>query len=215
MSDFLQELKSNLTEIGDSFYYRLLAKQLKKSGSVLDVGCGSNSPFRKMRKNIRSEGIDIYRKSISLSKKQGIHQNYKTADIRKLDRYYSKKSFDTVIALDVVEHLKKKEALKLIRDMENIAKKNVVILTPNGYYDQDELEGNPYQIHQSGWTKDDFKKLDYRIYGLRGWRKLRGEHAEIKWKPWFFWGFCSFLSEYLLYYFPHLSFDLFAVKEFR
>ncbi|OGG10985.1 hypothetical protein A3J20_01250 [Candidatus Gottesmanbacteria bacterium RIFCSPLOWO2_02_FULL_42_29] len=213
MNSFLK-LKQELVEIGDSYYYRLLAKQLKKSGSVLDVGCGRSSPLKKVKFKGRSEGIDLYRKSITDSKKQHIHSTYKIGDIRKLSRYYKPKSFDSVIALDVIEHLKKKEALKLISDMENIATKNVVILTPNGYYKQDELDGNPYQVHQSGWTKDDFKRLGYRIYGIRGWQKLRGEHAEIKWKPWFFWGFCSFVSEYLLYYSPHLSFDLFAVKEF-
>lgn len=99
--------------------------------------------------------------------------------------------------------------------MEKIARKKVILLTPNGFYPQNGYDSNPYQIHKSGWTKEELAKLGYVIYGLRGLKYLRGDYATIQYKPWLLWGAVAFLSEPLLYYLPRLSYDLFAVKTLR
>jgi len=206
-------IRNKLIAIGDSLYFQVLTNELKGYQSVLDVGCGKDSPLKKVKCKICSTGIDIFKKSIIESRKKKIHNKYVLGDIRHLPRYFKPKSIDAVVALDVIEHLDKKEALQLIRDMERIAKIKVILLTPNGFCHQDDYDSNPYQVHKTGWSKMDLENLGYRIFGLRGWKTLRGQRAEIKYKPWIFWGFCSFLSERLLYHFPSLSFDLLAVKK--
>lgn len=197
----------------DSFFHQVLQKELSDCKSVLDVGCGDNSPLGKIHKNFYSEGIDVFKRNIIRSRERKIHDNYKCEDINKLSKLYKKKSFDAVVSLDVIEHLKKSEAIRLISQMENIAKKKVMILTPNGFFVQDEVNGNKYQEHKSGWSVEELNDLGYRVYGLRGLKFLRGEHANIKYKPYLFWGLCAFLSEIVFYFFPDLSFDLFAVKK--
>jgi 2-polyprenyl-3-methyl-5-hydroxy-6-metoxy-1,4-benzoquinol methylase len=211
----LQKGKQFLVEFGDAFYYRCLQRELHGCASVLDVGCGANSPLRKVKGKFRSEGVDLYRPSLKKSRQAKIHDRYRLSDVRKIDKLYKAKSFDAVIALDLVEHLKKGEGLALLKKMEKIARKKVIVMTPNGFTKQDPLEGNPHQVHQSGWRVKDFEKQGYRVYGLRGLKFIRGECATIKFRPWIFWGAIASLSELVLYFFPKIAYQLLAVKEFN
>ncbi|MCL5113764.1 MAG: class I SAM-dependent methyltransferase [Patescibacteria group bacterium] len=207
-------VESLIRKYQDIFFYKVLERNLSNCFSVLDVGCGADSPLGKLGKTFYSEGIDIYKPSISKSIKKKIHDKYIVGNISKLDKFYKAKSFDAVIALDIIEHFKKKDALTLMKKMERVARKRIIILTPNGFYHQDHLDGNPHQEHKSGWRREDLERLGYKVYGLRGLKSIRGEHATIKYKPWIFWGFFSFISEPIFYFFPSYSYHLFAVKSF-
>ncbi|MEX2007726.1 MAG: class I SAM-dependent methyltransferase [Candidatus Levyibacteriota bacterium] len=197
----------------DVLYYKSLEKELRGSASVLDVGCGSDSPLSHVKKTFISHGIDVHRPSVLKSKKKKIHDQYTTGDITKLSKYFKPKSFDAVVALDVIEHFPKNESYKLIKDMEKIARKKVILLTPNGFYPQDGYDSNPHQIHRSGWNTQDLRKIGYKLYGLRGLKYLRGDYATLKYKPWIIVGILAFISEPLLFNCPSLSYDLLAIKE--
>lgn len=208
------KIQQMLVEIGDANYYNVLTKELKDQESVLDVGCGDNSPLAKVKKKFRSVGIDAFGPSIKKSKKNKIHDEYRVGDILKLDSFFKPKSFDAVVALDVVEHFKKKDALKLMKSMEQLARKKVIILTPFGFAKQDAYDGNPYQEHKSGWSISDFTKCGYTVCGMRGLRFIRGGEgcATIQLKPWMVWGGISALSQLITYFIPQLAAQLLAVK---
>lgn len=209
----MYNIKNFLTDkFRDTFLQLSLSSCLNGSEKVLDVACGPYSPLRLVKRNFKSEGIDIFKPSLDLSKKRKIHDTYKQGNILHLDKYYKPRSFDSVICLDVIEHFKKKEAKVLIQKMEKIAKKNVVLMTPNGFYHQGHLHGNPYEEHKSGWSVKDLTQLDYKVYGLRGLKFFRGEHASIIKKPWLFWAVLAFISEPVLYFLPELSYQLIAIK---
>ncbi len=199
----------------DLFFQKALEKNLDDCESVLDVGCGEESFIKRVKEVLHfySEGIDIFKLAITKSKKRKIHNKHTLGDIRKINVFYKPKSFDAVIALDVVEHLEKEDAFKLIKNMEKIAKKKVIILTPNDFEHQHIHNDNPYQIHKSAWTKKEFQEQNYKVHGFRGLKFLRGGFASIKWKPWIFWGAISFASEPILYFFPNLSYQFLAVKK--
>ena len=182
---------------------------------MLDVGCGEHSPLSNVIKTFTSTGIDIFKPMIAKSKKDKIHDSYVVGDIANLDRYFKPKSFDAIIALDVVEHLPKKTSLAMISQMEIIAKKRVIILTPNDFYHQKSHRGNPYQEHKSGWKVKDFISRGYVVRGLRGLKYLRKEFASIRYKPWFVWAPISFITEPIFYFYPSLSYHLFAVKDLQ
>lgn len=209
------ELKHTLVGLGDWGYYATLGKYLQNAKSVLDVGCGSNSPIAKVKKHFYSVGVDMFAPSIEKSRKAGIHDAYKRGNVLAIDRMFGSKKFDAVIALDLIEHLEKKQGYDLIKKMSTLAKKKIIIMTPNGFYKQDPYEGNTYQIHKSGWTVDDFIKLGFTVRGIRGIKWLRGEYATLKWRPWIFWGIVSVLSEPFIYFFPRSAHQLFAVKEMQ
>lgn len=201
-----------LAKYQDIFFHKALEINLHNYSTVLDVACGAYSPLRAIKKTFYSEGIDIFKPYVLRSKKLKIHDKYTLGDITKLYNFYKKKSFDAVICLDVIEHFTKPQARKLITSLEEIAQKRVILMTPNGFYHQDSLENNPHQEHKSGWNVKELQELGYRVFGLRGLKYIRGEHASIKYKPWFIWGILSFISEPVLYFYPQLSYQLFAIK---
>ena len=97
--------------------------------------------------------------------------------------------------------------------METIARKKVIIYTPNGFLPQDEKYGNPLQLHVSGWTPEQMKQMGYRVIGIEGWRPLRGEQAVIKWRPHRFWLALSLLSQHIVTTRPKWAFRILCVKD--
>lgn len=208
-------LRRLFVNFGDLSYYKSLEKELCDTKTVLDVGCGSWSPLANVKKSFYSVGIDIHKPSIDKIKKSKIHDRTKVGDVLKLSTYFRPKSFDAVIALDVVEHFKKEEGFDLIRQMESIARKKVIVLTPFGFTVQHPVDGNPFQEHKSGWYIHDFRKRGYKTYGMRGFRFIRaGEYATIRYKPWFLWAVIATLSQFVTYFYPKLAYQILAVKSF-
>lgn len=207
------KLNELINKYKDIFYYKTLENHLRGCSSVLDVGCGSDSPLSRVKKFFISHGVDGHKPSILKSRNKKIHDNYTITNLNNLKSHFKTKSFDAVISLDVIEHFPKKDSYKMIKEIEKIARKKVILLTPNGFYPQDGYDSNPYQIHKSGWSFENLQKLGYKVYGLRGLKYLRGDYATIRYKPWVLWGILAFISEPLLYFFPKLSYDLFAIKD--
>lgn len=205
-------MRQFLVGLGDAFYYKSIEKYLTDVKRVLDVGCGSNSPLAKVRKTFYSVGFDIFEPNIRKSKKAKIHDKYVIGDLLQVEKFFKPQAFDAVVALDVIEHFEKKDGWELLKQMEKIAKKKVIILTPFGFTEQHPYEDNPHQVHKSGWFIEDFIKNGYRVYGIRGFRFIRGEYATIKYKPWFLWGFISTVSQVFVYNYPKLAYQLLAVK---
>lgn len=141
----------------------------KDANSVLDIGCGQGEParFLKNKRKLFSIGIDIFLPYLREAQKQESHDAYVLGDIRYLP--FRPKSFDVVLAVEVLEHLKREEGLALIKAMEQVAKRQVIITTPVCSYKQDPYDGNPYQEHQHIWQPKELRQLGYKVrgHGLR------------------------------------------------
>lgn len=194
--------------LSEKHFYAILEKELKDCKSVLDVGCGISSPLGKIRKPHYMEGIDLYLPDV----KQRIHNKYVKGNISDIEKYYKSKSFDAVVLLSVIEHVKKREGYVLIKSLEKIAVKRVIIQTPNGFIRQSSDDENPFQEHISGWSVSNFHKNNYKVIGLRGVKFLRGEYALIRYKPWYFWLFVSYLSQFFVKFIPKYAFEILAIK---
>src|SRR3989338_9256449 len=82
--------------------------------TLLDVGCGSDSSIKLFSHKLSSVGIDAFMPSIEKSRKAKIHNSYKQMDALDIGKAFRESSFDCVIALDVIEHLDKKDSFRLI-----------------------------------------------------------------------------------------------------
>ena len=181
---------------------------------VLDVGFGKNSTLRFLIHRFnQTVGVDLFDKDLTVAKKLKTHSKLINLDVRNVNKIFPPKSFDGVIAMDVVEHLTKNDAHKLIRKMEIIAKKIVIIGTPNSFVPQKAVGGNIYQIHKCGFTTKEFKGLGYNVKGMDGPKILRGEGAEIRFQPKALFAIISNLLDPLLRNFPELNYSLFAYKK--
>jgi len=193
-------------------FYSILKRELSGCETVLDLGCGHHSPLQ-VCKIPFSVGVELFEPSLKESMRKGIHSQYIQADIRQIE--FKPKSFDAVIAIELLEHLTKQEGAELLdKDkMERWARKKVVVTTPNGYLWQGTYANNPLQEHKSGWSVKELRELEFRVFGLNGWKRLRGYKGSVKYKPTFLWARISDLTQKITYHYPRLAFQLFAIKK--
>lgn len=191
-----------------------LRKVDKSASSILDVGCGKGRAAHSLRKRGRGRflvGIDAFYPCIVESRETGQYSALVLGDCRKLP--FKGKSFDVVWCLEVLEHQNKEDGLHLLKELETIAQRQVIISTPLGSYPHREAD-NPYQEHRSAWSVDELRELGYQVYG-HGHKFLRGK---IEFES----GISPFLKPLLyalwvlpgpfVYFAPRWSSDMVAVK---
>lgn len=185
--------------------------------TVLDVGCGDGSLMLKVNgdKKYDVTGIDLYTPYLKLAKESGVYRKVVRSDIRKIK--FRDRSFDVVLASQIIEHLNKKDGLNLIKKLEKISKYKVILTTPKGFVKYDPFEvidDNKLQEHKSGWEIEELKNLGYKVFGqgsgliyspnglLYKFRNLKDILVIISY----------FLSP-ISYFFPKTSASLTAVKK--
>jgi len=191
-------------------WLKILRKELVNCDRVLDLGCGYNSTLQYCNVPF-SVGVESFNPYLQESKKKGIHNQYIKADIRKIE--FQPEAFDAVVAIEVLEHLTKQEGAQLLNKMERWATKKIIITTPNGYLWQDGYDDNPLQEHKSGWSIEELRNFEFKVFGINGWKSLRGYMGLIKYRPGFLWRRISDLTQKMTYYYPKLAFQLLAIKQ--
>jgi hypothetical protein len=85
------------------------------------------------------------------------------------------RSVDSVVALDVIEHLRPSEGKRFVKHAVRVARQQVVIFTPLGFFQQSYrnggmdrwgMKGGRWQTHRSGWSPDDFGR-DWHVVACR------------------------------------------------
>jgi hypothetical protein len=190
----------------------LLQNELKDCGTLLDIGCGKNSPVKQAIGRGYSIGLDGFKPYLLKSKKAKIHDDYVLASLDHL--CFSPKSFHTVVLIDVIEHLNKNDGYKLLSKMENLTKGKVLLFTPNGFLKQQEYDENDFQRHLSGWSVCELENQGFAVFGVNGFKFFLKEKAELKINQWWYYEL-DMLSESLAYRFPKTAFQLLAVKKLK
>ncbi len=197
-----------------SKYDVIMENHVQDCETLLDIGCGSFSPVQTFNQHLYCVGIDAFAPSIEKSKKLGIHDEYHQMNVLEALEKFGPKSFDVVVALDLIEHLTKEDGEQLLDMMDKLARKRIFIYTPNGFLPQGDRENNPWQVHYSGWEPKEFRSRGYHVYGVNGVKGLRGEYAKVIYKPMFFWSFISDITEWFVKNKPEKAFQLLAIKKF-
>ena len=94
---------------------------------------------------------------------------------------------DTVLALDVIEHMTREDGLRFIAEAQALARQQVVVFTPWGAYPQDYddptrldfdgYHGLTWQTHKSAWTPDEF--AGWSIIACREFHRHDGNGNEM------------------------------------
>lgn len=200
-------------------YEQELERAVTGCRTLLDVGCGAYSPIGRFSRKpveqggVEATGVDAFGPSIERSRAAGLHNHYQQMDILKIGDRFADRSFDCVLASDVIEHLSKEDGFSLLEQMEKIASQRVVVFTPNGFVPQGEYDKNPWQVHVSGWTADEFERRGYKVYGMGGAKPLKGEYGRLKFKPAKLWYLIADLTQPFVRGRPQRAYQLLAIKE--
>jgi SAM-dependent methyltransferase len=197
-----------------------LDHNLRDCSTVLDLGCGPNSPVGVLKYLTTRVGVEPFGPYLELAKSRATHDQFHQKLITELD--FEPASFDAVIMIDVIEHMTEEDGLNALRLAEKWARKKVIINSPNGFIPQKSLDGNPLQEHKSGWSFSRMKELGYVSRGLAGPKWLRQEvEAEtmgedlltsIRFRPRLLWFFVATIFQPIVFRFPKFAFSLMSVK---
>ena len=195
-------------------YWEEILLAVGDARTVLDVGCGRASPLSAGRARFdRLVGVDAFPEAVAAARDAGTHDELVEEDVLRLAEWFPPGSFDAVVAVDLLEHLDPADGAELLESMERVARDRVVVFTPNGFVEQTALEGNPFQVHRSGWSPAALRERGYRVSGTHGLRVLRGEEAAIRFRPRRAWSLVADLTQPLARRVPRLAYHLLAVKD--
>lgn len=137
----------------------LVQKEVKKSDTVLDIGCGIMAPTMDTCPNYPHSrlkcrfivGVDAH-----VTYLEQIKDKEKVCvvcrDVSTGLPIFVDKSFDIVLMLDILEHLFLHEAEYLITEAERIARKKIIIYTPREYFDNRDKMIGYYPHHGAGYS---------------------------------------------------------------
>ena len=140
--------------------------------SILDLGCGILYPFAPegethggRRIGPRHFCVDPFRPYLDRIKGSGPVMQAVLPQVLKL---FVDRSWDVVLLLDVVEHMKKEEALSVLAGARTIARRLVIIFTTDGFREGGKLDQwgfspNNYQTHRCGLKEEDLTHLGYEV----------------------------------------------------
>lgn len=199
-------------------YYKWLQRDLADCESILDLGCGSSSPLLKIGVGKKTDAVDIFEPYIKMHNKAGDYRSCVLADILTMPLIPElEKQYDAVVVCDVLEHLPKDKVYEigLFNSIERIARKRVILFTPNSFVENDLVDDDPYQAHVSSWWPDDYRAMGYKVVGSTGLRWLLGKGSLPEYKPSTLFQILALLAQPLVYRYPRIAWHSYAVKEIK
>ena len=143
--------------------------------SLLDLGCCECA---------QTKHVAIQKKLyVDIIEQKNHAEPFLKADIRDLPKIAGEKTFDVVTMIDVIEHLKKPDGLRLISQAEAVAKVRSIHFTPYGSLWETD-DDNPAS-HHSGWLPEEFEAFGYQVClwpKYHRWESGDTHGAFIAWK---------------------------------
>jgi len=149
--------------------------------SILDVGCGLGIYGALSR--IYLEGDNLYdRANLTFNKKENyrvkidciegfdkyitdlhryVYNEIFISEVKESLQKFKERSYDLVMAIDILEHFEKDYGIEFIRQLRRIGK-DVIIATPTDPAEQVVPE-NPLENHRSCWTKKELESFGFSI----------------------------------------------------
>jgi hypothetical protein len=149
-------------------------KQIRSSVRIVEIGPGIRpQSFIHYGLGVAIDPYAPYLEVLRENNYNGLLVNAKAMDALPL---FMDNSFDTLFALDVIEHMEREEGLAFLEEAGRVASQ-IVIFTPLGpmpqkFEEQDAwgMGGGQWQNHHSAWTPEDFPGWKLRV--------LKDFHAE-------------------------------------
>lgn len=134
--------------------------------TVLDVGVGHGEPaahltvVRDPEHVVGIEWFEPYAK-----RPIRMYDEILIGDANRILPTLPSKSFDVVMAFEVIEHQEREQALRMIEECERIGK-FVLVSSPNRFYRGHEAHGNRMQLHHSVIHSWEMRRRGYTVRGV-------------------------------------------------
>ncbi len=179
-------------------------------GNILDLGCGKgvNGFLIRISRYIQDAkliGMDINEEHIKFCKKFNIYDETIKKSLPAIP--LKDKSVNLVLCTEVIEHLTRKDGLKLLDEMDRVCRRRIILTTPNIFFAT--MPGDPNDKHLSLWTIKDLKARGYKVYGVGLKMPLLWGDKFLKIKQALYYFFTP-----ISYIFPNISGSLIAIKDF-
>jgi len=141
---------------------KVIQGYITENDTLLDVSCGRCNASKDIKAKIKI-GIDVYRIALQEAKKHCIPINM---DMRDVGKMFLPKTFDIVLWMDGIEHLSTNESMVVLEALEGIAKKRIIVFTPNEFFDNLGMVGkeeDEHQLHRSLFKDDFWRSRGYKI----------------------------------------------------
>lgn len=169
--------QSSIVSVFPGAYRHLIRLLASDCRSVLDVGTGLMRSLEAMPCTIKV-GLEVHRPYLE-SRELGdaVPLN---ASALEIERLFVPGAVDLVTLIDVLEHFDQAEALEVLRQVDVVARRRIVLFTPRGAFpqaghDSFGLGGEEFQRHRSAWEPRDLARLGYRVAVLEGFHDSRNE----------------------------------------
>ncbi|WP_219835785.1 hypothetical protein [Paenibacillus sp. R14(2021)] len=157
----------------------LIRQKLTGIESLLDVGSGpcfmlENLPCKSIL------ALEIHRPYLINRVTQAPHIIPINVDALYIGRLFVPGSVEAVSFIDSLEHFTKQDALLILKEAEQAAKKRVIVFTPRGYFPQHNIDhygmnGEIYQTHRSGWEPEEFEAMSFQVTVMKGLHDNRNQ----------------------------------------
>ena len=163
-------------EVQKAAYQLVVDKYLRSGDIVLDVGFGLGFGLNLMSKKAKTlVGIDIDPLAVAKGN-QDLINNPKIQELRRYDGMnipYKEKSIDVITCIDVIEHVPNYS--QLINNMCKVARRAVIISTPNKRSEFTRVNGKPMNPwHLREWSFDEFDAILEGLGVKYEWNLLNG-----------------------------------------
>lgn len=152
--------------------YRPMVRRLASGCvSVLDVGTGLMHSLEDLPCPVKI-GLEAHRPYLEHRRiPEAVPVN---ASALELEAIFVPCAVDLVTMIDVLEHFEPADAHGVLRQVESIARRRVLLFTPRGDFPQQGhdafgLGGEELQRHRSQWEPEDLTERGYRVVVLEGY----------------------------------------------
>lgn len=168
---------------GKDWSLRLFEKH--QPDTVTDIGPGEGTYaklFRPAHKGVWWTCIEIHRPYIAKyklksTKTRSMYDEIHVEDVRDSEPHLFFR--DLVIAGDVLEHMERDDAVRLLQRIEAAGAWHILVSVPIVHSEQGEVDGNGYEAHLHQWDPDDMDHVLAELGG--GVQSMKGSTLGVWW----------------------------------
>lgn len=166
--------------------YEYVQQAVARGESLLSLCCGIGLELADLATRDVT-AVDIAQQYLDRLKLDYPHVKTVCSDALAYIRKQPDDNVDIVSIIDGIEHLDKINGLTLIRHMKRVARKEVLLFTPEGPGEHGYLKNEPHdawgisgadehQTHKSGWTRSELEELGFELLAAAGNVSQHGEN---------------------------------------